>query len=1153
MKGRVLRLVVAAAFAAAFSANWAHADNIYGSIRGTVTDPSGAVAGGVQVTATNVATGVDFKVTTKSNGIYEFLQLQAPGTYDVKAELTGFRIYQASGISLNLNQTYTLNITMEVGTVTQQVTVEAAATQVETTSMQLGADITGKSVVDLPLNGRNWIQLQQTIPGAVAASDRFTSNFATNGSRSQANGYLINGTDANDLPLNTPLDIPSPDAIGEVHIVTNSIDPEYGRNSGAVLNAVTKSGTNQFHGDGFEFYRDTSLNTPSFFQNTANAGPTIFHQNQFGGVLGGPIKKDKVFFFGSYQGTRARRPSVNGGGNTTVFTADQRNGSFPDIASSTVLSPTALVGDDGKTYAAGTPYSTVFSQGTIPTADFNPVAVNLLNKYVPLPNSPDGIDYVFNPITTTSTNQEMFRVDYNVSDRDSIFAYGFISRNPSQDGTPFTGGDLPGFAETGQSNIYQYTLGWNHTFGGSMLNEVRFGYNRFNFSTVYPVNVVQPSSLGFTGINPQFPQYASVPLVSLTGYFSLGFSTNGPQPRIDQTYQVTDNFSKIVGNHTFKMGFEMRRAQVYNPFAFENNGSFTFGGGGQYTTGDPGADFLLGFPDGYGQSSGNVIDARTREYYSYFQDQWKIRRDLTLTYGLGWQIDTPLTNSRNGGVAINCWRPGEQSSVFPTAPTGLVFPGDSNCSESGYHTHYKHFGPRLGFAYSLGASGKMSVRGGVGIYYNVPEEELTLQNLIIPPFAIIDSGVGAVGGTPSFAAPYTDLTGTLSIPNKYPFTAPTKGTSPDFSFFEPLSLNTIDPNFDIPSSYNYNLTFQRQLPQAMILSVGYVGLQGRHLENTLELNPAGQFPGVNPAAAADGCSPFALYYSGFCPSGPSSFRYSQNDGGLLTFGSIGQQQTDVNSNYNALQIEVNKRFTKGFQFDANYTWAHALDFGSSFENSQGFGGQAISQNPFAQYTNYGSSNFDARSRFVINYVYDLPAFSHNHGLVSRLTDGWEIAGITTFQAGFPLTLTDSSYNSLTCDIAVSFYGCWDRPNTIGPVQIGNPRNNSLTYSAKNKAPRLNYWFNPNSFKTETPGAVGNSGRNFFTGPGINNFDFSVLKNVHIDETRYFQLRFEFFNFFNHAQFGTPSTNVNSTNFGRITTVLSADPSRIIQLGAKFYF
>ena len=378
---RKLTLIGWGALVLSMAAFWnLPAQEVVAHIRGTVTDPSGAGVPSAEVKATNTQTNVSTTIMSQDDGSYEFLSLP-PGTYDVTVTKAGFRTSTSRNITLTLNQIYNLPVSLEVGEVTESVQVEANPTQVETTTTQLGTIIDSKQIVDLPLLGRNWTQLQQLVPGAVSQSDRFNGAYATNGSESQQNSFLINGADTMDIRLNTPLIVPSPDSIGEFNLITSTINPEYGRNSGGVLNAIIKSGTNQFHGDAFEFYRDTFLNSRAFFQPTA----PVFHQNQYGGTVGGPIWKDHTFFFLSYQGTRNREPDTYGSGETNVFTQAQRNGYFPDIANSTTASPFAMVGENGATYPAGTPYNVLFPSGQIPAADFNPIALNLL-KSVPLPN-----------------------------------------------------------------------------------------------------------------------------------------------------------------------------------------------------------------------------------------------------------------------------------------------------------------------------------------------------------------------------------------------------------------------------------------------------------------------------------------------------------------------------------------------------------------------------------------------------------------------------------------------------------------------------------------------------------------------------------------------------------------------------------------------
>ena len=1162
---KLLALVVACGF---FSAGVAVADELYGRIRGNVTDPTGSVVPDVQLTATNVATGISKQSTTGADGDYEFLNL-AIGTYDITATKSGFRTFKATGVVLAVNQIYLLNIKLQVGAVTQTMVVEAAPAQVETASMQLGVVITGQQIVDAPLNGRNWVQLQQTLPGVVASSDRFTSNFATNGSQTQQNSYLINGVDSNDLPLNSPVVIPSPDAIAEFNLVTNTINPEYGRNSGGILNAVIKSGTNALHGSAFDFYRDTSLNARNFFL----PKPQVFHQNQFGGAIGGPVWKDHTFWFFSYQGTRARQAQTGQTGSTPVFTAAQRGGSFGATAftKSTNKSPIPLFGDSaspcpvsgGTPCAAGTAFSSLFSTGNIPTQDFNSVSLNLMNQFVPLPNFATNL-FTFNPVTVNSADQYLYRVDHTFNPRDAVWFYSFIQTNPSNDTLPFTGSTLPGFPEFATRHTKQYAAAWIHTFSTSTLNEFRAGYTRFNFDAVEPVTPALPSSAGFTGINPQIPSKAGLPVIAITGLFTLGFTDNGPQPRIDQTYQLTDNFSKVYGKHSLKFGFEGRRFNVSNPFFARLGGHYNFNGTGAFSTGVAGADYLLGFPDSYFQTSGNFIDGQAYEYYFYAQDQWKIRSNLTLTYGMGYQIDTPIIDRTNNARAINCFRPFQQSTVFPTAPLGLTFPGDTGCSSSGYATHYNDFGPRVGFAYSpnwgriSGGPGKFSIRGGYGIYYNRGEEELTLQNLNSPPFSLASHGIADAGGNPSFIAPYTDIkcisqTGaaiagcvpsgpSVSIPNKFPFTVPPAGSAVDFGFFEPLSLNVLDPNLRVPYAMNYNLTIEREMPGRMIVSVGYVGSVARHLESTHELNP-----GINPAGCA--ANPACIKNRGNQPKlFPGNFNFPGN-----IFGGVGAQSTDGSSHYNSLQVTVKKAPSHGLTLLATYGYSHSLDFGSSFENSS-FGGANRGQNPFIPRLNFGDSQFDARHRLVFSSTYELPSIRKIHGLSgipSRFTDGWRVTEIAAFQSGFPVDIRDTGLRSLTCDNFV-FYACWDVPNQIASVQLLDPRTGTSTWTTPTGAPQVqaNSFFTAQSFAREEFGTFGNAGRNNFHGPGINNFDVQISKDTRITESTKIELRLEMFNVWNHTQFNNPTGNINSSLFGRVTT--AKDP-RILQLAAKFYF
>ena len=1152
-KCTLLRVLAMATIALFVSANVARADNVYGSIRGTVTDPSGAAVSGAKVTATNTATGISKDVTTANDGTYDFLQLAVPAPYTVSVEQTGFRKFEASQIPLNVNQVYVLDIKLEVGTVTETVTVEATAAQVETTSIELGKVVDSTTIVNMPLNGRNWDTLQLLEPGVVAASDGRggpgSGNYATNGSQADQNSYLINGTDDNDLPLNTVQVEPSIDAIAEFKMITGTFNPEYGRNSGAVINAIIKSGTNSFHGDGFEFFRDTSLNSKNFFR----PAPDVFHRNQFGGTIGGPIWKNHTFIFFSYEGDRERRPEIVGDcgctpGTAPVFTSDQRNGIFPDIATLGGTSAVPLTGENGATFPAATPYSAIFPTGHIPAADFNSVSVNLL-KFVPPPTV--GSNFEFNPVRTTKSDQFLGRIDHTIGSKDNIWFYGLWERRPTQQDLPFTGANLPGFAEVDFRHWQQYVADWNHTLGPNTLNEARIGYTRFNFGDVFPATPVAPSTVGFTGINPQLTSGQGIPVVDVTGFFDLGFSTNGPQPRIDQTYNFTDNFSKNIGKHALKFGFDMRRFQVYNPFSHQNDGFFNFGGTGPFSTGDPGADFLLGLPDSYSQASGDILNTRTQEYYSYAQDQWKARSNLTITYGLGWSVDTPTVDNYHSNHAGVAFRPGQQSVVFPTAPAGYVFQGDPGVNAFGT-TQYKNIGPRVGFAYSpdwgklTGGPGKTSIRGGFGIYFNRFNSETALQSEASPPFANSSFGINdvAAGASPTFADPFTGYIGgglTTSIPNKFPY-APS--ASPDFTQFEPLGVSTYDPNIKVPYAENYSLTIERQLGGSSVISLGYVGAEGHRLPVAYELNP-----GINPTGCA--ADPACIKNRATQPVNfPGNFAFPGN-----VFGSIGQVSTVGNSHYNAFQASWDKRLAHGLQFLAAYTFSKSIDDGSGFENS-GFGGGGFggfgnlrSVDPFdRKLRDYGLSNFDARHRFVLSYVYMIPSARHFNALrklPSKATDGWQISGITTYQSGFPLDVVDSSFRSLT-DSAFQFYctpgfACWDVPNVVGPIQYDDPR----------KSP-TSQWFEKSAFGPAAFGTQGNAGRDILRGPAIKNWDFSLVKDTAFTESMKLEMRIEFFNIFNTTQFDPNgiTTDLNSKRFG--VERLARDP-RIIQLAGKFYF
>jgi hypothetical protein len=494
----------------------------------------------------------------------------------------------------------------------------------------------------------------------------------------------------------------------------------------------------------------------------------------------------------------------------TVFTQAQLNGTWdPTVLSNNVIPQSLNITGPSGPCPAGTTWKACFVGGAVPTSNFNAVSLQLTKQFVPLPNS--GTEFSFNPIAQSKVNQHVGRLDWNITQKDSLWFYALANDSSNLNTIPFSGANLPGFGDSSVPYTKQFTSSWNHTFASDLLNEFRLGYTRLNFASGQPQKVVQPSAVGFPNIFPQLTSGASYPNIPFTSYIKFSGSTNVPQPRKHQLYQITDIFSWIKGRHSFKMGYDGRKFQVWNPFAARNNGAFTFDSTGQYSTGDPGLDFLLGVPASYNQGSGSIIIAQSYEHYGYFQDQWKVRSNLTLTYGTGFQVDTPIAEYQNRGISRFCFQPGTQSTVFPTAPVGYTVTGDTNCTATGLTRTKYHFGPRLGFAYApggvnrfTGGPGKTSIRAGIGWYFNRSEEELNLQDLGIPPFGLTSNGVGDTGGTPSFPDPWTDINGGGTLANKFPYVTPGAGTVINFSQFFPMGagLNTKAQNATTPYATN---------------------------------------------------------------------------------------------------------------------------------------------------------------------------------------------------------------------------------------------------------------------------------------------------------------------------------------------------------------
>lgn len=663
--------------------------------------------------------------------------------------------------------------------------------------------------------------------------------------------------------------------------------------------------------------------------------------------------------------------------------------------------------------------------------------------------------------------------------------------------------------------------------------------------------------------------------MNVAGFFALGFSTNGPQPRIDSNYQVDDNFSKTFGHHNLKFGYDGRRFNVSNPFDGNNNGGYQFSSSGNSdTSGSALLDFFLGSPKTYSQGTGNNIIAKAYLNYVFGQDTWKATDSLTISYGIGYQIDTPLQNLQHNGVGVTCFIPGQQSKVFATAPLDLNFPGDPGCNNaSGATTRYFNVGPRFGFAYAPdfgaltgGNSKKLSIRGGFGIYYNRSEEETALQNLGDPPYAVTSHGAVDYGATnPQFANPFYDLNVAGAQPNnanRFPVSLPATGQAVNFSKFAPFELSQASPNFRSPYAENFQLTIERELPSQIVARVSYVGALGRHNQITTEANPITQ-AGHDACLADATCIANSSVQNYKYPT-HTLHGYADPTTGFNNFQSIGEIATEGASSYHSLQASLEKGFTHGLSLQASYTYSHALDNGSSFENA-GFGESgARGYNQYDTQLNYGDSQYDARHRFVLSPIYEVPFKVGGNPFSARnlLGAGWQISGIATFATGFPFDIAYGGYgtsNSLWCSTNTTYYACPDVPEQIAPLQRRNLRTpDPLDGYANFFYGETASTATDASFTDEPVGSFGNIHRNPYHGPGILNANVVVSKNIRFSSegSRYLQLRMESDNVFNHTQFNLPDGNYadgapsSGGTFGQIN---GAAAGRQTQLAAKIYF
>lgn len=1090
--GRVALIVVIVI--AILSQHRLAAQGVTGSIRGTVTDSSGAVAPDVQVTAIQVETGFKRQTKSDSRGNYSLVLLPV-GQYRLEAEKDGFRKYVQSGITLNVNQVAAIPIRLALGAVQQTLEVRGDASLVQTTTNDLGETVHGQEIVDLPLNGRNFTQLGLLLPGDAPLTPglleqggptRLGQSYAVNGQRPESNKFLIDGVDNyNTMNAGFVLE-PPPDAIAEFRILTNTAPAEFGHNAGSTTNIVTKSGSNQFNGDAWEFIRNNSFDTRNFF--AQNVEP--YKQNQFGGTLGGPIRKNKTFFFAYYEGLRNRQGETQA---ATVPSLSERQGDFSQSIDPSTGTVPPLINE-----LTGQP----FPGNQLPA--INPISENILQFY-PLPNEGTN-QYVTTQMLSNNSNQFRIRIDHYLSQRDSVFVRYMFSAGSEVDPLSIEGANVPGFP-VGESYAAQNAaIGETHTFSPTVVNVAEFSYLRNRLFFDEALNHTSLSSLGFQ-YSPTLASQVGPPFIEVQGYASVGDPITGPNDATQNTFSLSDSVSWIRGPHDIKIGGGYQRDQVNAVHGIASNGFFVFA---PFPVSNAFASFLLGGPVVFLQGGGDLPRGlRSRNYNLFAQDSYKVNSRLTINAGLRYELPTPYTVLGN---KTNLFEPGVQSTVVPSAPPGLLYPGDPGVPAGLVHIDYRGFAPRLGLAWDPTGSGRWSVRAAYGIFYD--------------PFY---NGGGGPLQAPISAPPWFKTIQEEPPANfADPLPAGQDRFAPNFANPQTLTLLTIDPNLRLPYAQDWNFTVERAFGQSWLLDVGYVGTKGTKLPRFIEDDPAVYVPGQS---TADNVNQRRLY-SGCTLAEPNNCIY----------GSIGLISGIANSNYNSLQASLHKQFSHGFEFLASYTYSKTLDDSSSFNitgsSTQSVAGENdLAQNPFDLEAEYGRSLFDARQRLVFSYVWQIPFWKKPGEWYRAVIGNWQLNGIFSASTGTPFTIYDSSDPSLqgqSPEISGSYS---DRPNLVG-----NPNDGPKTPQD---------WFNLQAFQRVTqPGAFGDAGRNIVQAPGFAQWDFSLFKNFSLAESKTLQVRAEVFNILNRPNFGVPVNDINSPSFGQIQM---ASPPRLVQLAMKFLF
>jgi hypothetical protein len=1083
-----------------------------GSINGTVKDAQGAVIAGANVKATNTDTGFVRAAVTDGYGAY-IIQYLPVGKYKVNVDAPGFQKFEQQNLAVSVDSAQALLITLEIGAETQTVTVTEAPPLVNTSTAELGRTVLPEEILELPLVNRNAYTELSLTPGVQSNSASSQSN--SNGSPNYVIGVpstqvIVNGGIDGGVPsVSYYLDgginmtglrnygnpVPNPDALQEFRVETNNFAAQYGRMSGAVVTAVTRSGTNQWHGSLFEFVRNTALNSyvwnPPVDSVTKDILKLPYHRNQFGGTVGGPIKRDRAFFFFSYAGLRQVVGQQLTG--AVVPTANERLGDFTADTFKVNLpgTKTQVVGTNSSPNC-GTP-----TANCVPTALLDQAAGNLMNKYVPLPNSPGN---KYNGFFTAPVNQDEYlgKYDQVIGDNDHVSA-SYFYLDSLQDA--YGGGNIPYMITRSKSKQQVMNLSDIHTLSVATINQAWFTFTRVaGGRTNMPTVSLDDLGSSFTIQGPK-----ALPQLAVSGYFSAGGSLAGPVSTTN-FYSLRDMVSMNKGKHSLAFGGEISLEKDLLFGNLYNFGVFNFNTSAPTTTSNALSDFVTGQVTNMEQDTPYQSRINNWYYALYAQDTYRVLPRLTINIGLRWDVQTAPTETDDHAATFI---PGVQSTKVPSAPLGMLFPGDPGVPRGIVPNRYHHISPRVGLAWDPYGDGKTAVRAGAGIFYGSVSGNEWNQPANAQPFAVRQT----FNSITSFSNVYGNP---ASFPNGNPFPYTYDPNNP--RFLPAAAIETIAPDYQWPLAYQLNFAIQRQMPGNVSFTTAYVGNLSHHLPFMLDINNPVYAPGASTSQAS------------------ITARRPYNDDGRL--GQTTYAQSNETASYHSLQVSATRPLTKSLQLTGFYVWSHS--FQSVNESAVG---QATAQNFSALWEERGPSDNDRRHVASISGIWKLNYFQGSNSIAKHILNGWTISSVASLQSGQPFSITTGSDKNLDGYNA-------DRPNLVPGVNAFLSPHRPRSVAAK-------AWFDKTAFTPNGPGlgigpggADGNTPRDYLRAPGYRNIDVGLLRDFRFAERYTFQLRGEATNAFNMVSLNTPTSGLSSSTVGQIT---SAASPRVIQVGARFTF